>query len=87
MPTRARGGDSPPGIRRLVAMIDDLNAPAAGPVGVRLPHALLRQLLTHGGWFERRARRQALQVPTPLLPPLPALWCPLLPPFPSHPSA
>ncbi|NXF83974.1 DYH9 protein, partial [Sclerurus mexicanus] len=44
---------SPPGTKRLVYFIDDLNMPAVDAYGTVQPHTLLRQHLDYGHWYDR----------------------------------
>ncbi|NXA70989.1 DYH9 protein, partial [Mohoua ochrocephala] len=43
----------PPGTKRLVYFIDDLNMPEVDPYGTVQPHTLLRQHLDYGHWYDR----------------------------------
>ncbi|NXC27886.1 DYH9 protein, partial [Campylorhamphus procurvoides] len=43
----------PPGTKRLVYFIDDLNMPAVDVYGTVQPHTLLRQHLDYGHWYDR----------------------------------
>uniref|UniRef100_A0A803VXV6 Dynein axonemal heavy chain 17 n=1 Tax=Ficedula albicollis TaxID=59894 RepID=A0A803VXV6_FICAL len=43
----------PPGSKRLVYFIDDLNAPRVDAYGTVQPHTLLRQHLDYGHWYDR----------------------------------
>ncbi|NWR90162.1 DYH9 protein, partial [Furnarius figulus] len=43
----------PPGTKRLVYFIDDLNMPAVDAYGTVQPHTLLRQHLDYGHWYDR----------------------------------
>ena len=43
----------PPGGRKLLYFIDDLNMPAKETYGTQTPIALLRQQIDHGSWFDR----------------------------------
>ncbi|NWY63744.1 DYH9 protein, partial [Erithacus rubecula] len=43
----------PPGSKRLVFFIDDLNAPRVDAYGTVQPHTLLRQHLDYGHWYDR----------------------------------
>uniref|UniRef100_A0A8C3EY43 Dynein axonemal heavy chain 9 n=1 Tax=Corvus moneduloides TaxID=1196302 RepID=A0A8C3EY43_CORMO len=44
---------SPPGTKRLVYFIDDLNMPEVDAYGTVQPHTLLRQHLDYGHWYDR----------------------------------
>ncbi|NXY12732.1 DYH17 protein, partial [Atrichornis clamosus] len=43
----------PPGTRRLVYFIDDMNMPEVDKYGTVAPHTLIRQHLDHGHWYDR----------------------------------
>lgn len=43
----------PPGNRRLIVLLDDLNMPLVESYGTQTPIALLRQFLDYGAWFDR----------------------------------
>ncbi|NWU85052.1 DYH17 protein, partial [Onychorhynchus coronatus] len=43
----------PPGSRRLVYFIDDMNMPEVDKYGTVAPHTLIRQHLDHGHWYDR----------------------------------
>ncbi|NWI54818.1 DYH17 protein, partial [Calyptomena viridis] len=43
----------PPGNRRLVYFIDDMNMPEVDKYGTVAPHTLIRQHLDHGHWYDR----------------------------------
>uniref|UniRef100_A0A665V5K8 Dynein, axonemal, heavy chain 11 n=1 Tax=Echeneis naucrates TaxID=173247 RepID=A0A665V5K8_ECHNA len=45
---------SPPGNRRLICFIDDMNMPAIDSFGTVQPHALIRQHLDYGHWYDRQ---------------------------------
>ncbi|NXM68229.1 DYH17 protein, partial [Serilophus lunatus] len=44
---------SPPGSKRLVYFIDDMNMPEVDKYGTVAPHTLIRQHLDHGHWYDR----------------------------------
>eukprot|EP00698_Gefionella_okellyi_P011840 TRINITY_DN3147_c1_g1_i1.p1 TRINITY_DN3147_c1_g1~~TRINITY_DN3147_c1_g1_i1.p1 ORF type:complete len:4456 (-),score=1211.74 TRINITY_DN3147_c1_g1_i1:43-11907(-) len=46
----------PPGTKRLVYFLDDLNLPALDPYGVQTPHTLLRQHFDYEHWYDRKKR-------------------------------
>lgn len=41
----------PPGTRRLIYFIDDMNMPEVDKYGTVAPHTLIRQHLDHGHWW------------------------------------
>ncbi|NXE69982.1 DYH17 protein, partial [Calcarius ornatus] len=43
----------PPGTRRLIYFIDDMNMPEVDKYGTVAPHTLIRQHLDHGHWYDR----------------------------------
>ncbi|XP_067164351.1 dynein axonemal heavy chain 17 [Apteryx mantelli] len=43
----------PPGTRRLVYFIDDMNMPEVDKYGTVAPHTLIRQHMDHGHWYDR----------------------------------
>lgn len=43
----------PPGGKRLIYLVDDLNMPFVDKYGTQAPIALLRQALDYGGWYDR----------------------------------
>ncbi|XP_023680034.2 dynein axonemal heavy chain 11 isoform X2 [Paramormyrops kingsleyae] len=43
----------PPGKRKLIYVIDDMNMPAADSYGTVQPHSLIRQHLDYGHWYDR----------------------------------
>ncbi|XP_061632559.1 dynein axonemal heavy chain 11 isoform X3 [Phyllopteryx taeniolatus] len=51
---RAGRSYSPAGSKRLVYFIDDMNMPAVDPYGTVQPHALIRQHLDYGHWYDRQ---------------------------------
>ncbi|XP_023819910.1 dynein heavy chain 11, axonemal [Oryzias latipes] len=51
---RAGRSYSPAGNKRLVYFIDDLNIPAVDNYGTIQPHALIRQHLDYGHWYDRQ---------------------------------
>ncbi|NXL59531.1 DYH17 protein, partial [Chordeiles acutipennis] len=44
---------SPPGTRRLIYFIDDMNMPEVDKYGTVAPHTLIRQHMDHGHWYDR----------------------------------
>ncbi|KAM7420609.1 hypothetical protein PAMA_015032 [Pampus argenteus] len=51
---RAGRSYSPVGNKRLVYFIDDMNMPAVDSYGTVQPHALIRQHLDYGHWYDRQ---------------------------------
>ncbi|XP_068180103.1 dynein axonemal heavy chain 11 [Antennarius striatus] len=51
---RAGRNYSPVGNRRMVYFIDDMNMPAVDSYGTVQPHALVRQHLDYGHWYDRQ---------------------------------
>ncbi|XP_040542548.1 dynein axonemal heavy chain 17 isoform X5 [Gallus gallus] len=43
----------PPGTKRLIYFIDDLNMPEVDKYGTVAPHTLIRQHMDHGHWYDR----------------------------------
>ncbi|XP_075025374.1 dynein axonemal heavy chain 17 [Calonectris borealis] len=43
----------PPGTRRLIYFIDDMNMPEVDKYGTVAPHTLIRQHMDHGHWYDR----------------------------------
>ncbi|KAM6297472.1 dynein axonemal heavy chain 17 [Aegotheles albertisi] len=43
----------PPGTKRLVYFIDDMNMPEVDKYGTVAPHTLIRQHMDHGHWYDR----------------------------------
>uniref|UniRef100_A0A803WAA3 Dynein axonemal heavy chain 17 n=1 Tax=Ficedula albicollis TaxID=59894 RepID=A0A803WAA3_FICAL len=43
----------PPGTKRLIYFIDDMNMPEVDKYGTVAPHTLIRQHLDHGHWYDR----------------------------------
>uniref|UniRef100_A0A8D0EXS5 Dynein axonemal heavy chain 17 n=1 Tax=Strix occidentalis caurina TaxID=311401 RepID=A0A8D0EXS5_STROC len=43
----------PPGTRRLIYFIDDMNMPEVDKYGTVAPHTLIRQHVDHGHWYDR----------------------------------
>ncbi|NWR46185.1 DYH17 protein, partial [Regulus satrapa] len=43
----------PPGTRKLIYFIDDMNMPEVDKYGTVAPHTLIRQHLDHGHWYDR----------------------------------
>ncbi|NXH15458.1 DYH17 protein, partial [Bucco capensis] len=43
----------PPGTKRLIYFIDDMNMPEVDKHGTVAPHALIRQHMDHGHWYDR----------------------------------
>ncbi|NWY46905.1 DYH9 protein, partial [Sylvia atricapilla] len=50
---KAGRNHGPPGTKRLVYFIDDLNMPQVDAYGTVQPHTLLRQHLDYGHWYDR----------------------------------
>ena len=50
-----RSGTSygPPGMSKMLLLVDDFNLPAVDEWGTQLSHALIRQWLEWGGWYDR----------------------------------
>ncbi|XP_067914454.1 dynein axonemal heavy chain 17-like [Heterodontus francisci] len=44
---------SPPGIKKLIYFIDDMNMPEVDKYGTVAPHTLIRQHLDHGHWYDK----------------------------------
>ncbi|XP_043570859.1 dynein axonemal heavy chain 17-like [Chiloscyllium plagiosum] len=43
----------PPGIKKLIYFIDDMNMPEVDKYGTVAPHTLIRQHLDHGHWYDK----------------------------------
>ncbi|XP_064890245.1 dynein axonemal heavy chain 17 isoform X3 [Columba livia] len=43
----------PPGARRLIYFVDDMNMPEVDKYGTVAPHTLIRQHMDHGHWYDR----------------------------------
>ena len=43
----------PPGTRKLIYFLDDLNMPEVDPYGTAAPHTLIRQHMDYGHWYDR----------------------------------
>ena len=43
----------PPGTRKLIYFLDDLNMPEVDPYGTAAPHTLIRQHIDYGHWYDR----------------------------------
>ncbi|XP_061233427.1 dynein axonemal heavy chain 17 isoform X1 [Neopsephotus bourkii] len=54
-PLEKKSGRSygPPGSKRLIYFIDDMNVPEVDEYGTVAPHTLIRQHLDHGHWYDR----------------------------------
>ncbi|NXG62204.1 DYH17 protein, partial [Hemiprocne comata] len=44
----------PPGTKRLIYFIDDMNMPQVDKYGTVAPHTLIRQHMDHGHWYDRK---------------------------------
>ncbi|XP_066093696.1 dynein axonemal heavy chain 17 isoform X2 [Saccopteryx bilineata] len=44
----------PPGTRKLIYFIDDMNMPEVDKYGTVAPHTLIRQHMDHGHWYDRQ---------------------------------
>ncbi|XP_075576162.1 dynein axonemal heavy chain 17 isoform X2 [Pelecanus crispus] len=54
-PLEKKSGRSygPPGTKRLIYFIDDMNMPEVDKYGTVAPHTLIRQHMDHGHWYDR----------------------------------
>ena len=53
MEKRAKDKMGPPGGKRMIAFVDDLNMPKKDTFGSQPPLELLRQWIDYGGWYDR----------------------------------
>uniref|UniRef100_A0A8C9NDF6 Dynein axonemal heavy chain 17 n=1 Tax=Serinus canaria TaxID=9135 RepID=A0A8C9NDF6_SERCA len=79
----------PPGTRRLIYFIDDMNMPEVDKYGTVAPHTLIRQHLDHGHWWVLEGHAGCIspcgtKCPRPFLPFLQRHFCVLAVCFPSR---